>query len=217
MRKALHVLLLPFCVVISHLTFSQEIAITERGDSVVLFYNGTWNYYDNYIENQEISSEAKMNPKEFVKPNSSNKKINGYNEAYEVWYDQKKWKRLLPANLNPDADIALQFTQGDIYGMVIFEEIEIPIENLAQIALDNAVNAAPDIKMVEKEYRVVNGDTIIATRMEGTTQGMKLSYYSYFLTNENGSIQFHVFTGQKLFDKYKEDIENLLNGLIAKD
>ena len=119
--------------------------------------------------------------------------------------------------MNPEADIALQLINGDAYAMVIYEELEIPIEHLSQIAIDNAVNVAPDIKMIDREYRVVNGDTLIWMRMDGTTQGMKISYYSYYFSNTKGSVQFHTFTGQNLIDKYKKEIDNVLNGFISKD
>ena len=107
--------------------------------------------------------------------------------------------------------------KGDVYAMVIYEELEIPVESLSDIALSNATNVAPDIELIDREYRIVNGDTIIWMQMNGSTQGMHLSYYSYYFSNSNGSIQFHTFTGQNLLSKYKQEIEGLLNGLVPKD
>lgn len=215
MRKATLIGLFALLNLFSNYTVAQEVAITERGDSVVLFSNGTWDYYDNYYSGTEEVEEIRMNEKEFTKPKSSAKKINGMNNAYEVWYNDKVWKRIPVGDINPDADLALQLINGDVYAMVIYEEIEMPFENLAQIALDNALNAAADIKLVDKEYRVVNNDTLICMRMDGTAQGMKIAYYSYYFSNEKGSIQFHTFTGQNLIDKYKNEIDDLLNGLIT--
>jgi len=197
-------------------TYSQELAITERGDSVILHSNGTWEYHDNFVRAYSEKDEIRINPNIFSKPESSTNKINGSNQAYELWYNNNKWKRLPVGELNPDADIALQYLKGDLYAMIIYEEVEIQLESLIEIALDNAIGVAPDIQVIEKDYREVNGDTLIWMRMDGTTQGMKMSYYSYYFSNEYGTCQFHVFSGQKLIDRYLEDVKDLLNGFVAK-
>jgi hypothetical protein len=201
----------------SQLVVGQEIAITERGDSVYLYSNGTWDYYDNYLNDSDGSIEIEMNKETFSRPKSSNKKINGSNQAYEIWYNDKVWKRIPVGEINPEADVALKLIKGDAYAMVIYEELEIESDYLSEIAIENAVGAMPDIKMVDREYRVVNNDTMIWMRMDGTTQGMKISYYSYYLSNQKGSIQFHTFTGQTLIDKYKNSIDDLLNGLLTRE
>jgi hypothetical protein len=217
MKKTTFYSLFSILVLLAQSTKAQEIAITERGDSVLLFSNGTWDYYSNYNSIEDELTEIKTNDQVFSKPKTSVNKVNGSNQAYEIWYDDRVWKRVPPGELNPEADVALKLIKGDVYAMVIYEELEIPMENLSQIALDNAVNVAPDMEMVDREYRLVNNDSLIWMRMDGTTQGMKIAYYSYYSANEKGSIQFHTFTGQKLLDKYKNEIENLLNGLVTSE
>lgn len=217
--KAIRVLTFLFLLLfITRVGMAQEIAVTERGDSVVLYANGVWDYYDNYINNKEELEEIRANKSSFLKPKTANKKINGSNQAYQIWYDDKKWKRVPTGGINDEADIALQLLKGDVYAMIIYEELEIPKENLSQLALDNAVAVAPDIKMIDREKRSVNNDTLVWMRMDGTMEGMKISYYSYYSSSKNGSIQFHTFTGQNLIGRYIQDIEELLNGLvISKD
>lgn len=51
----------------------------------------------------------------------------------------------------------LNLKSGDLYRMAITERIEVNLEKLAEIAFNNAKAAAPDAKVVKKEYRVVNG------------------------------------------------------------
>ena len=194
---------------------AQEIAVTENGDSVLLYSNGTWEYYNGYISTAIDNQRITENPEKFSKPSSSNTKANGKNQAYEIWFDNKIWKRIPAAEINAEADLAFKFLEGDVYSMIIFEQIEIPIENLSQIALNNAINAAPDMKMIEKEYRTVNGKKVIFMRMEGTAQGIKFCYLSYYYSNEKGSIQFHTFTGRSLLEKNRAEMENMLNGFIV--
>lgn len=195
----------------------QEVAVTERGDSVVLYSNGTWDYYENYLTGFDNVEEIRINPEVFAIPKASGKKVNGLNQTYELWYDEQKWKRIPAGELNPDADIALKYLHGDLYAMIIYEEVEISVENLVEIALDNAIGVAPDIRAVDKEYRVVNDNTLIWMRMDGTTQGMKMSYYSYYYSNVKGTWQFHVFSGTLLIDRYIEDVEDLLNGFQVRE
>ena len=197
------------------LAMGQEIALTERGDTVVLYANGTWDYMENHRLGYDKKEEIRTNPVTFSTPAASDRKINGSNQAYELWYDDSKWKRIPVGGLNPDADIALQYLEGDLYAMIIYEEVEIAMENLIEIALDNAIGVAPDIRAVDREYRQVNGNRLIWMQMDGTTQGMKMSYYSYYFSNAMGTCQFHVFSGQKLIEKYQKDIEDLLNGFVA--
>ena len=84
MKKINFILLLTILIFTSKLVIGQEIAVTERGDSVVLFSNGTWDYYANYLSNNEDETEIRINSETFIKPKSSTKKINGSNQAYEI-------------------------------------------------------------------------------------------------------------------------------------
>lgn len=207
-------LLTLFFLIFSISVFSQETAITERGDTVYLYSNGTWSYYQKFVADSDVKSALKVNPTPYSIPSSATSKINGLNSFYELWYDAKKWKRVPVGGLNQEADIALEYLKGEVFAMVIFEEIEIPMESLSSIALDNAGSAAPDIKMIDREIRTVNNDSLICMQMDGSAQGMKISYYSYYYSNPKGSVQFHTFTGQNLLPKYKADMDELLNGII---
>lgn len=71
-----------------------------------------------------------------------------------------------------------------------------------------------DLKIVKEEYRTVNGIKVLLFQMNGTTQGIKFSYYGYYYSNENGSVQFITYASQKLIQTYFEECETLLNGLV---
>ena len=101
--------------------------------------------------------------------------------------------------------------------MVISEKLEIPLESFKSIALENAKSVAPDIKIVKEEYRTVNGLKVLCLQMNGTMQGIKASYYGYYFSNTNGTVQFLTYTSQNLLDSYRPEIENLLNGLAEID
>ena len=196
------------------LNYGQEIAITPKGDTVVLYSTGKWDYYENFIKGEEDKPVIPFNDSHFSKPLTASKFVSGSNHDYEIWYDPQIWKRIPPGELNADADNAFQMIGGDAYAMLIIEKIHIPMDVLSEIAQENALKAAPDIVMKEREYRIVNNDTMVLMRMEGTSNSMRITYYSYYYSNENCSIQFHTFTGMNIFNEYREALEELLNGLV---
>ncbi|MCK4662415.1 MAG: hypothetical protein KAT68_06095 [Bacteroidales bacterium] len=189
---------------------AQKKAVTETGDEVILYDDGTWKYVnDTDIENNEIPT----NSKKFEKSDNSTFLLKSTKLDVGVWLDTKKWS-FKKAGDNPEAEYELKLKIGDLYGMIISEKIEIPLKSLKGIALENGKTAAPDLHIVKEEYRNVNGLTILLLQMNGTMQGIKFSYYGYYFSNSNGTVQFITYTSQNLLDEYKNDCEELLNGLV---
>jgi hypothetical protein len=209
--------LISFIMLFSFSAKAQELAVTELGDTVILYSNGTWVYKSDYTSDADTMATLviRMGSKKYTKSPASVKKATGKNQAYSIFYNEKVWKRVPVADLNADADMAFKYNNGDAYSIIIFEELEIPMDNLSEIALNNALEIAPDMQIVDREYRVVNGDTLVFMRMDGTTQGIAVTYYSYYYSNKKCSVQFCTYTGQGLVEKYKKDLEDLLNGFVA--
>jgi hypothetical protein len=90
------------------------------------------------------------------------------------------------------------------------------LENLKKLAIKNAKNAAPDLRVVKEEYRIVNGVKVLFMQMNGTIQGIQFSYYGYYYSFKGGSIQFLTYTAQNLLDEFRPSFESLLNGLVIK-
>ncbi len=134
-----------------------------------------------------------------------------------MYYDNDVWRRISPSELNEEADLAWTMKKGDAYAMVIFEEIEINMEDLSQIAFDNAKELSDGLEMVNREYRNVNGNSLVLMEMAGKMGGINVTYYSYYFSNENGSIQFHTFTGTQVMDKYRDTFDALLSGLTINE
>jgi hypothetical protein len=195
----------------------QEIAVSERGDSVLLKANGTWDYLSNLSGAMREELIIEENDKLFKLAKEAESEAKGLDDAYRVYYDNEVWRRISPAELNEESDLSWSMNGGDAYAMVIFEEIEIDIEDLSQIAFDNAREISNGMEMISREYRNVNGKTLICMEMAGVLSGMKVSYYSYYFSYENGSIQFHTFTGTQVLEKYRSRFEDMLNGLIIPE
>ena len=51
-------------------------------------------------------------------------------------------------------------------------------------------------------------------QMEGTIEGMSITYYGYYFSNRNGTNQLMTVTSQNLFNAYRRDFDDLLNGMV---
>jgi hypothetical protein len=190
--------------------FAQINAITETGDEVILYNDGTWSYLNDSVRE---SKEIEFNDKKFTKNKNSTFLIKSKQLNVGIWIDSKKWK-FGKAIDNEDAEYEFERKGEDLYGMLISEKMEIPLETLGEIALENARDVSPDTRKIKEEYRIVNGIKVLMMQMSGTILGMRITYYSYYYSNENGTIQFITYTSQSLIDDYLNDIEELLNGLV---
>jgi hypothetical protein len=84
------------------------------------------------------------------------------------------------------------------------------------VALNNALEAAPDAKIVEEQRRRVNGTDVVMLRLEGTTSGIAATFLGYYYGGPAGTVQVICYTGQNLFQEYRPDFEDFLNGFHIK-
>lgn len=196
-------------VLFSNISFAQINGITESGDEVYLYDDGTWSYVnDSIIEDVEIN----FNEQPFLKDEKSTFLVKSKKLNIGVWMNPKEWT-FNKGGEKDEFEFQFRKKEQDLYAMILTEKIQIPIETLKGIALENAKRIAADIKSVKTEYRIVNGNKVLLMQMVGTIQGMDITYYGYYYSNVNGTVQFITYTGLNLIDEYLEDIELLINGL----
>lgn len=201
------------CFLFAFACYAQQFAITETGEEVILYDDGTWEYAE---EADQTDSEIAINPVKFEKGEKSTFLLKSTKLNVGFWLNPEKWD-FKKAIDNPSAEYELQLKEKDLYSMIITEQIVIPLTNLKNIALQNGRAAAPDLQIVKEEYRIVNGLKVLLLQMNGTIQGIKFSYYGYYFTNSSGTLQYITYTAQSLLKDYMEDIEELLNGLVEVD
>jgi hypothetical protein len=207
MSKSIFTIVILLC---AHLVNGQINAITDTGDPVLLYQDGTWQYLnDSLIEDIEIP----VNEKAFIKSDNSTFLIKSNRLNIGIWMNPKTWN-FKKGDEGGATEFNFQNKAGDLYGMLISEKIQIPLETLKTIALSNARSAAPDIKIINEEYRTVNGLKVLMLQMAGTIQGLKFTYYGYYFSNANGTIQLLTYTSSDLFNKTLEEVELFLNGLV---
>lgn len=197
-------------LILSMPLFSQQTAVTETGDVVILYDNGTWSY----LQKDTISVEdIAVNPVRFTKSTTSLFLLKSTRVNVGCYINPEKWS-FAKTKENEAAEYEINNMKLGLYGMLITEKLDLPLESLANIALDNARDAAPDVEVTEKEYRYVNGLKVLMMRMTGTIQDIRFSYYGYYYSTKNGATQYLVYSSEEIVNQNLSEIEELLNGLV---
>ena len=198
------VFLVPF------ICFAEQRAVTDKGEEVILYDDGRWEYVG---RDGDDRGAIEVNDREFAKPQNATFLLKSKRNNIGLWLDPTKW-RFKDAQSNKDAEYELSLKGQDLYGMILTEKIEMPLESLVNIAFQNAEAVAPDVQIINREYRIVNGNKVIQMQMNGTMEGIKFVYYGYYISNKEGSTQILTYTSQGLFDQFHDEMEELLNGLV---
>ena len=199
------------CLLPLMLEASQR-AVTDEGVVVILNDDGTW-----APENPDEADSDKIptNSAEFKKPSGATFSLKSTVNDSEIWLDPKDWS-FKKATTNQAAEYELQLKGKDLYAMLITEQVTIDMDKLTQIALQSAKSKAPNMRIVDREYRVVNGNKLVYMEMRGSMNGIDFTYRGYYYSDKTGTTQFVTYTGTNLRDKYGQDTENLLNGFTIQ-
>lgn len=191
--------------------FSQTTAVTDKGEEVILYDNGTWKYK----KENATSWGTRLDTVVMNKDASSSFLLKGEKFNYGVWLNPKKWKFKKSDEEEGATEFKFTLTGEDAYAMIVAERIEVPMNDLKNLAFKNALKVSSDIKIVYEDVRKVNGLVVNCMEMEGTISGIKFTYFSYYYSSPAGTIQFVSYTSQNLLKKYKPELEKLLNGFVV--
>lgn len=204
-------------------SFGQLKAVTEKGDTIFVYDDGTWSFEEEervsgldeeFSFLNEVLQIDSVDTK-FSFGEDANKEIESQFKFFKIKYDSELWKRVPPASFNPEAEFAFKAKGKDIFCVIISEEIEIGQENIVKIARkmmrDNTGSAVTPLKT---EARNVNGVDLIRAVNAIDLNGMNLVFDSYYFSDPSGTVQFSVWTAKNLYGKYESDIVDLLNGLV---
>ncbi|MCB0514980.1 MAG: hypothetical protein KDD49_02840, partial [Bacteroidetes bacterium] len=100
--------------------FAQQKAVTEKGDEVLLYENGTWEYAEPEALTEEENVVIPTNPTPFTKDEKSSFLLKSDRVHLGFWINPKVWK-FEKAKNNEEAEYELTLKSGDLYGMIITE------------------------------------------------------------------------------------------------
>jgi hypothetical protein len=189
--------------------FGQEEAVTETGKVVLLNSNGTWKYKDQ-LQKQIIT----RNSKNFIKDPQATFLLKSTRNGSGFWINPKKWTIKKEDKWNKDSEYELISNEKDLFAIIITEKIEVPLENLKEIVLGQLKEKNIEVDLKKEEYRVVNGNDVLMLQINAIVSGMKMKLFGYYFSNEKGTTQLLMMTGQSLFSELEKDAEVFLNGLV---
>jgi hypothetical protein len=189
----------------SALAQSPTTATADDGRKVLLYPDGTW-------KPVQTNTAAGNSSTALTKPADATLYVKAPAGAFGIWINPDKWKQDAVADGSDPSKITFHEIKPDGYAMVIAEGIAIPLESLKTLAMNNAKSAAPDAHIIMEEKRVVNGKEIMCLEIEGTIQGISFTYYGYYYGGPEGALQVITYTGTNLFNGFKPDFDDFLNG-----
>lgn len=222
LRKILRLGLVILLFLLAVNTDGQVRAVTEYGDSIYVYDDGTWSF--EFIEIQEQEEDLRYLDEvldidtlstHFVFSASADKEVENKNGQFKLKYNSSYWNRKPPGKINSEASFAFESKNEDIWGIVIDEESTFDKDVLYKIAKKMMeANTGAVTKIIKTELRNVNGAEVLRGVTSANISGLKFIFDSYYFSNELGSIQFVVWTNEALWSKKEKEIESFLNGLI---
>lgn len=191
---------------------ADEKAVTENGDVVILKDDGTW-YYEDARPVETLAIPRNETP--FERASDSNFAVKSVNNDAMVYIDPRSWAFSKGVN-NKDAEFEFVLKGKDLYGMLITEKIPLEMEGLSDIAFEVARSTAPNMRIITREYRNVNGVELVYMEMAGSMFGTDFIYFGQYFSDESGSTQLIAYTSTALADSYRDDIQVFLNGFSVQ-
>lgn len=184
-------------------------AITDTGRQVILNDDGTWRY----VAPPDDPDSVDVSEQEFTRPADASFKLKSKVNDSVFWLDPTEWTF---QNGVEDKEYEFELKSGDVYGMAITERIRFDLDAMMNIGLEIARQAAPDLEVNRREYRVVNGEKVGFMRFTARTGGAEFAFLGYYYAGPSGSTQLLVWTGLNLLDRYERTMQDLLNGLAVE-
>lgn len=194
---------------LSGVASGQTKAVTENGEEVILYNDGTWKS----TAAPKPGWDTRLDTPALKKSDKATFLVKGKKLKYGVWIDPKKWKFSGEKNPTvPAAEYFFTMKDGDVYGMTVPEGIEVNFESLPGLALKMAQNIDPNAHIIHEETRKVNGVLVKFIELKASTQGIDFDYLGYYYSGPEGIVRLLVFTSQNLMATNRKTIEELLNG-----
>ncbi len=204
-------ILLSICLCFVTIAISaQTRAVTATGEEVLLYSNGSWEFLE---EDGGLSTEIPFSSVTYRKDINSNFLVKSKSFDVGVFINSREWS-FTKSEVDEDSEYEFQLKGEDLYAMAITERVGIPLDMMAEVALVNARDVAPNIRMIKEEYRIVNGLKILFLQMSGSISGFEVTYLGYYYSNENGTVQLITYTATTLLEEYRPESEKFLNGLV---
>ena len=122
---------------------AQIRAVTTTGEEVILNSDGTWRYVN---DSAALAEKVDTSHVAFTRKASASFLVRSTKTNCGVYLDPKKWA-FTKSKGDEASEFEFNLRGKDGYAMLITEKIPVPLATLKTIALQNAREAAPDVKL----------------------------------------------------------------------
>ena len=164
-----------------------------------------------------IAAPASAQPPEFSTPASAGEVMRAKELPFRLRFDPDKWQ-LQPQRSQLALLARVVSSQGDVSGAFGFRRVELTEAELRQRERSELESAFAKHEIAGFERRVVNGEEVLFMRAAATTEGgRRVVVRSYLWRGSEGVADYGLVVNRDLFDRYRQDMMDLLNGFeVAK-
>ena len=164
------------------------------------------------VVTEAISDEISINHQVFSKNSNANFYVELKKSNVGVWVDTTKWIVKENKYSTSFKHKSPYFVEANFY---YYKSIKTDIEHTdSQISIWNTT--FNQLKINKKEYRNVNETNVVFLNFEGNFGSTPETMVGYYKAIQEGTITFNVVIATNNLPKFKDDIMELLNGLIIK-
>lgn len=138
--------------------------------------------------------------------------VEGKYGSYSIDYEPSIW-RLEKETQDTDAEFGFSHVDGDVYAVVVYERISIPLDVLERLVIANLESIASDVRVLSRRILPLGDKVILSVKYECTIMTVPFVYQAYLSSSEEGTLQFFTYTSKYLFQEYEHDCHALLSGL----
>lgn len=132
-----------------------------------------------------------------------------------IRYAPTVWKEV-PQNVIDDSlpfDTMYGHHTGEVFIAIEANRIEIPVDKIADLAVNDIQEAVPNAEIVRRGFRTVNGVECAFWEHTATSDGIDFTYLSHGCSNSNGTVRIVGWTTPNLIDEHRSTIEYFVAGL----
>lgn len=188
---------------------AQIIIASSNGSNIKLNAEGNW---EEVVE--KVPDQVEFNS--FTLPEGSEYLLQTSGGKFAIQYNNDKWDVLegtrFPGISFQNYEYEFSHRKSFATGLLMIDPKEMSVEELISNSIEQIRETATELTVAYGEVFKVNEKTVYMVILQTVEHGIPLTYYNYYYSGEEGTLQFLGYCNQKVFWKYEDDIKDLLNG-----
>lgn len=206
MKELLMKLIMSIClfVLLTTLSFADDIITISGGKKIVLHDNYTWEYSNESVISDTDIIQLTLNTK-------AKKILKNKTGKYQVNIDSDIWTQTYDINDNAEFQFINKEQTG--FSVILYDGLPIPLDAMEKILIVNANNVDPNAAIKSVEKCIVNGTEGELVTYLASSSVLEFTFIAFIASKETGTIQYTFYTPSSYFDKLKPQFLEAISGL----